>query len=226
MAHYLVAQLNGGAYAGRQVLSAEGIKILHTGAVPSSPVHKYAMGWEVGTSQGLVAIDHNGAVANYRSNIILLPEHDLELILMTNANSSLNGERIDQIAWDAARLLVGLEPLPFELEPVMRAVIALVGAIVIATLAVVGLGVRLMRQNAAGRMTSRAGAAALVLLLALIAGLTWFGLPAFFAAPKPVMLLFSPDLAWPALASGGLAAVGAVALLVGLAVRPRTESDG
>ncbi|HZW03588.1 MAG TPA: serine hydrolase domain-containing protein [Anaerolineaceae bacterium] len=221
MAHYLVAQMNGGAYDGQQVLSAAGVQTLHTGAAPSSAVTKYAMGWEVGTHQGLVVIDHRGDVANYHTNIILLPEHELGLVLLANANSTVHGERINQIAWDAARLLAGLKPLPLEPEPMIRVVIGFVAAVVLATLVLIGLSVRTLRRRAAGRKTSRVGAAALVLLLALIAALTLIGMPAMFGAPIPVMLLFSPDLGWPAIGAGVLAGVGALLLVGLLAVRPR-----
>ena len=93
-------------------------------------------------------------------------------------------------------------------------------------LALALLGVRMLRKRAAGARISRVGAAVLVLLLALIAGVTWLGMPAMFAAPVSVMVLFSPGLAWPAPRAGVLAALGAVGLAVGLVARPKTGSPG
>src|SRR6266508_4215034 len=53
MSHYLIAQLNGGSYGGNQVLSPQGITMLHTGGAKVSPTNSYGMGWVIHSQPGL-----------------------------------------------------------------------------------------------------------------------------------------------------------------------------
>ncbi len=61
MAHYLLAQLNGGRYRDTSVLSVAGVDELHrpTVATPKTGT-SYAMGWFVGPIKGIPAIHHQG----------------------------------------------------------------------------------------------------------------------------------------------------------------------
>jgi CubicO group peptidase (beta-lactamase class C family) len=45
MAHYLVAQLNGGTYGNQQLLSPQGIATLHYARLQDKSLSSYGMGW-------------------------------------------------------------------------------------------------------------------------------------------------------------------------------------
>jgi CubicO group peptidase (beta-lactamase class C family) len=46
----------------------------------------YAMGWNVGTKDGLKVIEHSGAVASFSSHVALFPEEDSAYMYITNKN--------------------------------------------------------------------------------------------------------------------------------------------
>lgn len=226
MSHYLVAQMNSGVYQGKQILSAEGIETLHRGAAITSGNEFYAMGWEVGEREGLQAIFHSGDVPNFQSYIILLPEHDLGLVMLMNAHSTLNGMQISHLAWDAAHILVGQDPVVVKTDPMIGAIVGVIAAIVLTTILLLVWAIRIVRRGSPGK---KSGIIAVpVTLLLAIAAFNLVGLPNLFGIPIRGMLLFSPDLSWPAVLAGASAALGAVLfpIWILLRFRPVTSSPG
>jgi hypothetical protein len=114
MTHYLISQLNGGRYDGTSVLSLHGISELHRPAVPARKADtSYGMGWFVGPVNDIPAIYHQGETMNFHANVVLIPQSRKGVVVLMNAENSLdlfiNG-RMGTIADGVTSLLEGREP--------------------------------------------------------------------------------------------------------------------
>jgi len=83
MSHFLIAQLNGGQYHGRQILSPQGIRELQTPMVEIG-AGKYAMGWMVTPVEGRTAMLHHGSTANFHSSMLLEPGDHTGIVVLAN----------------------------------------------------------------------------------------------------------------------------------------------
>jgi CubicO group peptidase (beta-lactamase class C family) len=120
MAHYLIAQLNGGRYDGAQILSEAGIAELHHGAAEWREmgilVGYYGMGWvsqEVGKSR---IVSHSGTVPDFGASMAFVPEQKKGIILLFNANHTMMKLTLDEVGLDAAKLLAGEHLSPSVLD--------------------------------------------------------------------------------------------------------------
>lgn len=109
LAHYLIAQLNGGRYAGAGVVSPAGMEELHR-PTAAGDGFAYAMGWRVGPVNGLPAIHHGGVVPNFRGKMVLLPEERWGVVVLTNVSSVLVDPTSHRLADGVAGLLAGQAP--------------------------------------------------------------------------------------------------------------------
>ena len=114
MTHYLVSQLNSGRYNGTSVLSPGGISELHRPAVQTPKEGtSYGMGWFVGPLNDIPVIHHQGETFNFHSNVVLIPQSRKGVVVLMNAENSLdlftNG-RMGTIAAGVTSLLEGQEP--------------------------------------------------------------------------------------------------------------------
>ena len=117
MTHYLLAQMNGGHYGVTSILSSAGVQFMHT---PDVVTHQneggngaiqaqYAMGWFVGTLDGVPILDHGGDDINMHRDMIMAPGSDWGLIFLTNMGS-LEGNLVGalpQTAEGVMHLLLG-----------------------------------------------------------------------------------------------------------------------
>ena len=83
MAHYLIAQMNGGKYHDHSVLSPQGITFMQTRAagVP------YGNGWD----NGGALVNQDGATANYQASIFFDPKARVGVFLAANVMNGLDG---------------------------------------------------------------------------------------------------------------------------------------
>jgi hypothetical protein len=114
MTHYLVSQLDGGRYDGTSVLSPDGIGELHRPAVETPEADtSYGMGWFVGPVNDIPAVHHQGETFNFHANVVLIPQSRRGIVVLMNAENSLdlftNG-RMGTIADGVTSLLEGREP--------------------------------------------------------------------------------------------------------------------
>ena len=112
MAHYLMAHFDDGRYRDRVLLSPAGIALLHrpspfaTGFRDAKTYAAYAMGWFTGERAGAAALHHGGSTAGYTTEMAILPERRLGLVVLTNAFTEHHlGEGV-------LCLLLGREPPP------------------------------------------------------------------------------------------------------------------
>lgn len=213
MAHYLIAQLNGGRYGAAQVLSGAGIDELQRGVaeqlVMGAPVEAYGMGWFVKELGGTTLVSHGGNVPDFSSFMGLLPEQKKGVVLLINADHGFPFI-LSEVGEGVAALLAGQAPPPIQLgflPWIFRA------APLIPLLQIAGIGatVRLLRRwrrdpllrPSAGRVWVRHILLPLIPNLTLAAGL----LSLRSTGLLPFLDLYMPDLAWISRIGGGLAAV-------------------
>jgi CubicO group peptidase (beta-lactamase class C family) len=123
MAHYLIAQLNGGRYDDVQILSPESIAEMHSPAakvtVMGTDLGDYGMGWFIEqTSQG-TRISHDGTAPDYVSYMALLPDQNRGMVLLLNANEFFINMAFKFVGGDAALVLAGGQPgsVPWAVVP-------------------------------------------------------------------------------------------------------------
>ena len=85
MAHFLIAQLDGGRFRGEALVTPESLALTHT--PPSGIDSHYAMGWTETTIGGRRALEHAGILSTFSADAVLLPEEGLGVALLYNVNS-------------------------------------------------------------------------------------------------------------------------------------------
>ncbi|WP_148086339.1 serine hydrolase [Micromonospora sp. HM5-17] len=243
LTHYLIAQLNGGRYGDRQVLSAAGVAQLHAGQVATGGTGRYALGWRDDVLSGLGdrVVWHAGATANFFGHLLVLPDSELAVVVLANSYSlALDGPLV-AAGFNVARILRGGSPVAAEADPTFTWVLGGLLAVLALLLALVAWSlVRAVRlvavvwgrragaapprgRTATGTLAWVAGCAALAL------GTGW-GLPALWdGAGLAQVLLFAPDLGHAAIAVVlGAALLGLVRLGLGgyLMVATRPKAGG
>ena len=86
MAHFLIAQMNGGRYRGISVLSPDGIALMHTEPRPNT----YGMGWESIRIDGNTLINHDGGTANFQCSMFFDTDHRIGVFVAANVMSALD----------------------------------------------------------------------------------------------------------------------------------------
>jgi len=212
MTHYLIAQINGGRYGDAAVLSPAGLDSLHQPAVktPSADT-SYAMGWFVGPLNEIPAVHHQGETFNFHANAVLIPTSRTGVIVLMNAQNSLDlftNNRMGTIAEGVTSILEGREPPSPPSNTInFVAYAALFGVVVVQARAVVhsaqGLRSRRVETGRVGRRTR------IALSLALSLGWAFFIyilVPKQFGLPLLVVAQGFPDFAYVLFCSAVFAA--------------------
>lgn len=177
----------------------------------------YAMGWRVsswpdGGGQSRRVIHHGGVLPHYRGKMVMLPDLQAGVVVLTNASTSLPfplAATSHRVADGVARSLVG-QPLPSQTLnlSLMYAILTLAAALIL--WAEVRKLLVLRRWKAAAQQRPRAALMREVALelLGLVALLV--GVPLLMRVPWAEMLRSSPDLAWWMLTLAALGAAGLV----------------
>ena len=123
MAHYLIAQLNGGHYGDAQILSPAGIAEMHSPGMDANSMGvdlgDYGMGWIITSTSHGDLIWHDGTNPDYFSYMALLPHQNRGMVLLVNANQLAINFSLIEIGGQAASLLAGVqpEPIPWAVVP-------------------------------------------------------------------------------------------------------------
>lgn len=83
MAHYLIAQMNGGQYQNRSILSQQGIDFLQT----RSAGIPYGNGWD----NGRPLVNQDGATANFQASVFFDPKERVGVFIAANVMNALDG---------------------------------------------------------------------------------------------------------------------------------------
>jgi len=213
MAHYLIAHLNDGSYAGTQILSPEGVAELHHPAVEAStlgPPGWYGMGWYIVEQGQTSLLFHSGMIPSFYTYIALQPEHKKGVVLLVNANHFTGQLTLTEVGDGVTALLAGNPPAPVKFGAVPWVVrgLMLVPFLqivdVVATLKTLDRWRREpQRRPSQGRLWEVHILPAILLNLIPIAS----GLALLTSSLRGFFLLFMPDLSWLALISGSFALV-------------------
>lgn len=128
MANYLIAQLNGGRFQARTVLSEQGVRQMHEPAAPIADGLFYGMGWSVNNS----VIFHNGITENTYSFMAM--DGDYGIVLLINAYDFLSS--YDSIASGLNGIVHGQERSAAELPDYTKTylILDLIMAVILALL--------------------------------------------------------------------------------------------
>jgi CubicO group peptidase (beta-lactamase class C family) len=229
MAHYLMGYLNEGRFGDATILSAEGIAQMHEPAVQADRVVTqtedddsfYGMGWYVGTIHGRRVIHHGGDVANHQTALLMVPEEELGIALITNINHLSVSTITRVMAADVMNILHGEPTVGYAPNPGTRFIyLTLLGPLVLA-LVWAGWSIpRALRRRKKGSPPPRGFKSVLwVIVLPLI--LDGFFIiyylvitPMLWNVPLKMYSLYWPDV-WSVILLGALA--GAAGIVVRLA---------
>lgn len=86
LARFLEFQLGDGLFAGNRVLSEALMTTMHQGAADGDGF-RYAMGWRDTAIMGARVVEHGGILPDYRGKMVLIPEMNAGLVVLTNAST-------------------------------------------------------------------------------------------------------------------------------------------
>jgi CubicO group peptidase (beta-lactamase class C family) len=86
MAHFLIAQMNGGRYRDTSVLSPDGITLMHTEPVKGT----YGMGWESVQINGRTLMNHDGGTASFQASVFFDPKARVGVFVAANVINALD----------------------------------------------------------------------------------------------------------------------------------------
>ena len=114
MAHFLIAQLNGGRFGATSVLSPEGIAAMQApGVAMGAGEGTYGLGWMTGSLGGVPAVYHTGDHPDAHTLVLIQPGTRRGAVLLMNANNvPALLTAFPEIQNGVARLLAGQEPAP------------------------------------------------------------------------------------------------------------------
>jgi CubicO group peptidase (beta-lactamase class C family) len=231
LAHYLIAQMNDGRYKDVTLVSGGKISELHQPAVDTGGGQSYGMGWFTRNINSIPIVYHAGAVANYSTNMTLIPDKKLGFALLTNVYPGVTKESIPQLYKGIINLLVGRPPV--EPRNNLLSVIQVIALPILLILQLLGLfrawavvrrwHTHSKRPYLSVKSLLRHIGLPLIVDGAIAAGLL-IGLPILFVAPLPIMLCFQPDLISIAVLCATLALAGGL-LRTGISLRVLSKTS-
>lgn len=119
MAHFLLAQLNGGRFGDRALLSPQGMAALQAPGVPiGEGKQTYGLGWQTKTIGGIPVIAHAGDHPNVHTLVFIEPASRRGAVLLMNSQNMLaQFGAFPAMEAGLARLLAGQEPTPVATLP-------------------------------------------------------------------------------------------------------------
>jgi CubicO group peptidase (beta-lactamase class C family) len=116
MSRWLIVHLNGGKFGDRQLASPATVDEMHlaqmtTGGTVERPEISpadYAMGWFVDTYRGHRRVQHGGNIDGFSANVVLFPQDQLGIVVLTNLNGT---PLIELIARTIVDRLLKLSPI-------------------------------------------------------------------------------------------------------------------
>jgi CubicO group peptidase (beta-lactamase class C family) len=199
MAHYVIAQLNGGAYGENQIVSPAGVAALHTAGATMNASRAYGMGWVIHQPQP-TRFEHSGDVSTFHSNILLLPEEQLGIVVLTNIGGVNNAAAMNIPIEGVAAILLGhnlspsVDPAPDLIGPLLP-----LAPMLILVVWMVGWYLVIRRWRRRGELPLRGMRRFWRYGLPLgvdlcLATVAWLIVPRLLHTPMSTLCLFAPDL--------------------------------
>jgi len=108
MANYLIFQTNSGQFKETKLLSESSVALMHT--PPKTIGSSYGMGWFKGSENGEPAIEHNGMLSTFYTEVVLLPKEKYGIALLYNINAWPLSAAFPQIKTGLIQLLKDGQP--------------------------------------------------------------------------------------------------------------------
>jgi CubicO group peptidase (beta-lactamase class C family) len=223
VAHFLSAQLGGGRFGDRSIVSPASIAEMQRPALPVADGSGFRpMGWDLVTTIGNVTtIAKAGDSVNFNAMMIMFPERQLGLVVLMNANKGLDAalgdERLRMLPYNVAEMLLGQQPTVFPADPkptLLYAILFLAVSVQTVGMARTALLLHRWKHRPEQRPHgSRALALRLWLPLALNLGWGLFalvGVPQLFNMPLTHIIYAAPDFGMILLESGATALLWAI----------------
>ncbi|MDJ0704516.1 MAG: serine hydrolase domain-containing protein [Leptolyngbyaceae cyanobacterium MO_188.B28] len=208
MGKYLTPHMNGGVYDGQRVLSEVGVEALHLGAAPTPYDDYYAMGWFDECWEGERVLNHYGSFTGYHANMMIAPEQDLGLVMLTNAESYLAKERRWEIAKNAFRILLEQDVQSAKVSASLTAF----WVVILCSLTILGdlmlFSARCVRKRNERFRPVRSNILSLIFVTVGVGFL--FGIPRIFDAPMSSIILSTPDAGYVFTLAGALGLIWGV----------------
>ena len=224
LSHYAIAQLNGGRYRDTRILRPDSVRQMHTGTADTGH-GSYGFGWKNSTLDGTGArmVWHSGATPNYFSHLVLVPDSNLAVIVLTNIYGLAMDEPLNAGAFGLTRILHGDIPATGAEDPTSTRALAGLCTVAAALLALLVsaliTAVRTRRRRGANhpirsrRRTITGAAAWTGGCAAVAAGAAW-AVPLFmWGAGLAKVRLWAPDMGHAILTVVALAAALALTRL-------------
>lgn len=202
LAHYAIAQLNHGNFHGRTILSTAGMTELHVPAIPmGAGSYYYAMGWAVGTTNGMPITKHSGDIISYHSIVMLQPGSKWGVILLANASGFEQIMQVDHIAQGVMDLLNQKQPIPVSLPFMFHFLYW--GVLLTPLMQIIGI-VRGLLHFQAGVISQPWQVTLTVVVNLTIAFLFLFKIPGLIPFPLSSLRVFYPELGYGLIGSAVL----------------------
>jgi CubicO group peptidase (beta-lactamase class C family) len=199
MAHYLTAQLNGGAYLDNQLLSPQGMVTLHTPGARMGPSSSYGMGWVIQGQPGSTRVWHNGDESNFHSNLLLLPDQHIGIVVLMNVGGFFKSSAFNDPIEGVAAILLGHGLTASSNPPsTVLSQVMLLTALLVPILWIAWSYRSIRRWRHRGELPPRGISLVWRFCVPLIidlcpVGLAWVLVPARFHTPMETIALFAPD---------------------------------
>ncbi|MEU8421145.1 serine hydrolase domain-containing protein [Micromonospora sp. NPDC048835] len=203
LSHYAIAQLNGGRYGESRVLGPQRTQQMQTGTV-STGHGSYGFGWKNSTLDGVGTriVWHAGATPDFFTHIVLAPDSNLAVIIMTNVYGLQMDAPLAAGAFNLARILHGGTPATVTEDPMhVWALVGLLGvaAVLFALLAWSWVRILRRRRNAVAPPRSRGRTVAATTAwvgacAAVAAGAGWQAPSLWQGAGLAKLQLWAPDV--------------------------------
>lgn len=200
MSHYLVAQLNGGTYGSSQLLSPQGIDTLHTPGARISTLSSYGMGWLIQGEPDSTKISHSGDLSNFHSNMLLLPDQNIGIVILTNVGEFYNNALMNAPINGIAEILLGKDLTATTTQPLsIIPQVVMLAVLLVPSLWMAGSYLSIRRWQRRGELPPRGIRRFWRFYLPLIIDLcpvvfVWIILPSSVDAPMEGIALFVPDV--------------------------------
>jgi len=111
MTHFMIAELNDGQYLNSSILSPQGMVETHRSvAVMHRGDYQYAMGWAVGTADGIPVLRHDGDSGRFHAIVFLQPDKKFGIVLLANASGFEQLMQVNEVAKGVLDILNDKQP--------------------------------------------------------------------------------------------------------------------
>jgi CubicO group peptidase (beta-lactamase class C family) len=121
MSHYLILQLSDGKFNGKQLLSENNLRLMHSPQTsmgdlppqvrfPELGHFAYGLTWVVTSYRGHNLVWHNGGIDGFYALLSMLPDDHMGVVVLTNLP---HGDVPDVLAYNVYDRLLGLDQLPW-----------------------------------------------------------------------------------------------------------------